>query len=164
MKDMNQFLGAWITAGVALGGVIFAAIQAIANAIAKGYSTKSNNETKIRLAKNAEKDKQRQAINRKYEYIQKTFSDYLSYTASILNSHNIQNLDKQTDAFGRIIPLTKQARNVVFYIQSEIGKGNYDNAMDNFESIIDTLSKEETSLLSQLEQHLPKDCKDDSED
>ena len=48
MKDMNQFLGAWITAGVALGGVIFAAIQAIANAIAKGYSTKSNNETKIR--------------------------------------------------------------------------------------------------------------------
>ena len=120
--------------------------------------------SKIRLAKNAEKDKQRQAINRKYEYIQKTFSDYLGYTASILNSHNIQNLDKQTDAFGRIIPLTKQARNVVFYIQSEIGKGNYDNAMNNFENIIDTLSKEETSLLSQLEQHLPKDCKDDFED
>ncbi|MGM9907919.1 hypothetical protein [Limosilactobacillus sp.] len=164
IKDINQFLGAWITAGVALGGIIFAAIQAIASAVAKTLSTKSDNETKIQLKEMQLRQETERRNAKKAQEIRSAFSDYCGYTAALLNSKGVEYVSEQATAFGKIVAYTSGTQNVIASIQDYIIKKDYENAMINFQNILKSLKEEETSLLLPLEQHSPKDCKGGSLD
>lgn len=161
-STVNAYLGAWITAGVAAGGLLFEAIRSIVSSIGNVKIAKSNNETKIKLSELDNRRKEAQQIESECQYIRQTFSDYCGYTAALLNSDGKLYAKEQAAAFGAIALYLTSSQNVVSFIQSEIVKGNYENALSNFENILGSLKEEETHLLSQLKQHLPKGYTDDS--
>lgn len=161
MKDINQFLGAWITAGIALGGIIFSVIQSIINAIANAVVTKSNNKAKLELSKLQFDNEKEQRNFEKAQQIRKVFSEYCGLTASVINSNGELNREKQAAAFGNVILYLSSSQKVISGIQEDINRNDFKNAQLNFSRILKTLKEEETLLLSQLEQHSPKGCKDD---
>lgn len=158
---MNAYIGAWVTAGVAVGSLFFAAIQAIAKAISSIFTSKSNNKTQIRLKEMQQSQKQKQGRIDLITQIQRAFSDYCGYTAALLASNGKVFVNEQAKAFGELILYIQESQNVVVAIQKYIANDDFENASDNFNRIIPVLKKEETSLLSPLKSHSPKDYTDD---
>ena len=161
---MNSYIGAWVTAGVAVGGILFEVIRSIVTSVVNWKINKNNNETKIKILKLQNKQESMQSLDTERHYIRRAFGNYCGYTAALLNSNGKLYIDEQAKAFGNIILYLQRTQGVVSSVQSEINKGHYDNALSNFNYVLSNLREEERSLLSQLEQHSPKDCKDDSED
>lgn len=161
---MNSYIGAWVTAGVAVGGILFEVIRSIVTSVVNWKINKNNNETKIKILKLQNKQKSMQILDTERHYIRQAFGNYCGYTAALLNSNGKLYIDEQAKAFGNIIMCLQGTQGVVSFVQSEINKDHYDNALLNFNNVLSNLREEERSLLSQLEQHSPKDCKDDSED
>ena len=161
IKDINQYIGAWVAAGVAIGGILFEVIRSVVTSVANFKISKSNNETKIKLSELHSQQETAQRIAAERQHIRQAFDDYCGYTAALINSEGKLCVNDQAAAFGKVILYLKGPQSNVSFIQSEINKGNYENAMNNFENIVPNLREEEMSLLSQLKQQSPKDCRDD---
>lgn len=161
-SDVNAYLGAWITAGIAVGGIIFAAIEATAKAIAKFIIAKDDNETKIALERERTKRQQLLAEEKRQEQIKKAFQDY--YTQTALSIYQEKQLESQVVAYTNLLFYISEIgfNSTVFEIQEDIKKGSFDSADQTYHGYLSELKKEETHLLSQSESHSPKERKGDS--
>ena len=56
LNSANAYLGAWVTAGIAVGGIIFSGIQSIAIAVSKYFIAKTTSDNQLK----AEKEKLKQ--------------------------------------------------------------------------------------------------------
>ena len=82
-NSINAYLGAWITAGIAIGGVIFSALQAIAMALGKYYIAKRKSDNEVLIEQEKTKQ-QKMATEKEYrEQIKNAFQDY--YTQTVLS-------------------------------------------------------------------------------
>lgn len=159
---INAYLGAWITAGIAVGGIIFAAIEAAAKAIAKFIIAKDDNKTKIALEREKTKQQQLLAEEKRQEQIKKAFQDY--YTQTALSIYQEKQLESQIVAYTNLLFYISNVgyNSAVFEIQEDIKNGSFNKADQAFHGHLHDFKEEEIHLLSQSESHSPKEHKGDS--
>lgn len=163
-NSINAYLGAWITAGIAIGGVIFSALQAIAMALGKYYIAKHKSDNEVLIEQEKTKQ-QKMATEKEYrEQIKNAFQDY--YTQTALSIYKKKQSENQIKAYAVLISYLSNIgyNSPIFHIQEDIGRGYYTSADHKFHDYLPDLKEQETRLLSQLEFHLPKEHTDDSED
>lgn len=164
LSAVNAYLGAWVTAGIAAGGLIFSMFQSIASAISNYLATKNKSDNALKLEE--QKTKQRELTLRQEEKddIRIAFKNY--YVQTALSIYKKEKLEAQIIAYGELQPyVSKIGFNSNLYdIQEKIANGDFVTADKKFHIYLPNLKLEETQLLSQLEGLPPTDHKDDSLD
>lgn len=138
---VNAYMGAWITAGIAVGGVVFSALQGIASAILKFKIHKNDNEVKIKIE--SEKNKQLK-IKRKEEKISRirlAFNNYLSTT--ITSIYQEQQLPEQLNAYSAILEYVDKIgfNSTIWDIQEAIKHESFTAADDKFHKYLPKLKE-----------------------
>ena len=164
LSAVNAYLGVWVTAGIAAGGLIFSMFQSIASAISNYLATKNKSDNALKLEE--QKTKQRKLALRQEEEddIRTAFKNY--YVQTALSIYKKEKLEAQITAYGELQPYVSKIgfNSKLWGIQENIKHDDFLTADDNFHKYLPKLRSEEKQLLSQLEGLPPTDHKDDSSD
>lgn len=163
-SSINAYLGAWITAGIAIGGVVFSALQSIATALEKYYIARHKSDNELLIEQEKTKQQKMAAEKENQRQIKDAFQNY--YTQTALSIYKKEQSESQIKAYAALMPYLSDVgfSSPIFNIQEDISRGYYNGADHKFHDYIPDLKAQETRLLSQLESHSPKERKDDSED
>lgn len=167
LSSTNAYLGAWVTAGFAVGGVVFAGIQSIASAVSKYFVAKTTSNNQLMAEKERLKQQELKIEHEKEAAIKSTFQNYYAQTS--LSIYKKQMLDEQVKAYSRLIAYLPDSdigfNSKIWEIQESLSSGGYTTSADKkFHLYLPKLKELEKQLLSQSEGHLPKEHTDDSED
>lgn len=163
LDGVNPYFGAWVTAGVAVGGVLFSAIQSVASAIAKYNIEKMKNNTAIEVERQKVKQQERTIKQTEIKEIQAAFNDY--YVQTSIAIYQKQKSNAQILAYGKLLNYVSEIgwNSKIATIQDAITRQSFTYADSEFQKYLPTLRKEEKQLLSRLGLQQPTEHTNDSE-
>lgn len=164
LNSMNAYLGAWVTAGIALGGVIFSVIQSIVNAAATYFSAKMKSDHEVEIEKQKTIRQANAAKQAEVKAIKNTFNDY--YVQTSIAIYQKQKSDAQILAYAKLLNYVSEIgfNSKISTIQDAVTQDNFTYADSQFQKYLPELRLEEKQLLLQLGQPQPTERKDDSAD
>lgn len=167
LSSTNAYLGAWVTAGFAVGGVVFAGIQSIASAVSKYFVAKTTSNNQLMAEKERLKQQELKIEHEKEAAIKSTFQNYYAQTS--LSIYKKQMLDEQVKAYSRLIAYLPDSdigfNSKVWEIQENLSSGGYTTSADKkFHLYLPELKKLEKQLLLQLEGNSPMEHTNNFED
>lgn len=150
LNGVNPYFGAWVTAGVAVGGVLFSAIQSIVTALAKYFTEKKKLDNALKIE---QQKKERIKLSTKLSEetkIRNAFENYFIQTSIAI--YQKQKSNAQILAYGKLLNYVSEIgwNSKIATIQDAIARQNLTYADSEFQKYLPTLRKEEKQLLSRL--------------
>lgn len=166
LNSTNAYLGAWVTAGIAVGGIIFSGIQSIAIAVSKYFIAKTTSDNQLKAEKEKLKQQKLEIKHEKETEIKSAFQNYYAQTS--LSIYKKQILDEQVEAYSQLITYLPKSdvgfNSKIWDIQESLSKGETTSADKRFHQYLPELKELEKQLLLQLGAHSPMEHTNDSGD
>lgn len=166
LNSTNAYLGAWVTAGIAVGGIIFSGIQSIAIAVSKYFIAKTTSDNQLKAEKEKLKQQKLEIKHEKETEIKSAFQNYYAQTS--LSIYKKQILDEQVEAYSQLITYLPKSdvgfNSKIWDIQESLSKGETTSADKRFHQYLPELKELEKQLLLQLGSHSPMEHTNDSGD